>query len=180
MLRKLEEESPQPLTGSSSGQKATASEALRAAKLLLGCYRTGEANDPETFGAAVAAVLSAYPLDVVRYVCDPRTGLPGSSKWMPNPAEVKAACDEQLAWLAKVERFQNWGKPPADQKRITHEEKPRPTREEMLAKYGPNWGLETIDKPRETRAPAPTIEQLRHHYQHYGLGFAPKDTGDAA
>lgn len=122
-----------------------------AAKQLLGCYRTGEANDPETFGAAVAAVLSAFPLEVIRYVCDPRTGLPGTSKWMPNPAEVKAACEDRVRWLAKIDRYQNWGNPAADQKLLAADLKPKPTLDELKAKYGPNWGLSGSDPDSEQR-----------------------------
>jgi hypothetical protein len=44
------------------------------ARLLFGQYRTGEANDPDTYVAAVAAVLSEYPMETIRHVTDPRTG----------------------------------------------------------------------------------------------------------
>lgn len=146
-------------------------EALKAAKQLLDCYRTGEANNPETFGAAIAAVLSDYPLDVVQYVCDPRTGLPSSSTWMPNCAEVKAACNERVAWLHKVERFQNWGKKPLE---IEPPREYRPTREELQAKYGPNWGLTSLDEPVRKLRPAPTADELREHYAKHNLAFQPK------
>jgi hypothetical protein len=105
------------------------SEALKAAKLLLGCYRTGEANDPAIFGAAVAAVLSDYSPEVINYVCDPRTGLPSSSKWMPTAAEVKAACEDRAKWLAKIERFENWGK-----KRASSEQKPTEAARQRVAR----------------------------------------------
>jgi hypothetical protein len=35
-----------------------ASYAAERARLLLGCYRTGDANDPETYVAAITAILS--------------------------------------------------------------------------------------------------------------------------
>jgi hypothetical protein len=60
---------------------------------LLGCYRTGDANDPEVYVAAVFAVLSDYPLDIVTAVTDPRTGIASKLKWLPTIAEVKAACE---------------------------------------------------------------------------------------
>lgn len=63
------------------------------AKLLLGCYRTGDANDPAVYSGAVIAVLSDYPLDVIRAVVDPRTGIPSKSKWLPTVAEIKEACE---------------------------------------------------------------------------------------
>jgi hypothetical protein len=61
---------------------------------LLGCYRTGEANDPEIYLAAVVAVLSDYPIDIVAAVTDPRTGIPAKLKWLPTIAEIKTACED--------------------------------------------------------------------------------------
>lgn len=71
--------------------------AIERARLLFGCYRKGDANDPETYTAAVAAVLAEYENEVIRRVTDPRTGIPRKNKFLPNPAEVSDACDEALA-----------------------------------------------------------------------------------
>lgn len=65
---------------------------LNRTKVLFSCYRKDEAHDPETYCSAVAATLSEFPRQVVEYVTDPRTGLPSSSKFLPNVAEVRAAC----------------------------------------------------------------------------------------
>ena len=73
--------------------------AAQRAKLLFGCYRKGDANDPETYTAAVTAILAEYPKEVIRYVTDPRTGIPRKSKFMPNPAEVSEACDRATEYL---------------------------------------------------------------------------------
>ncbi len=67
-------------------------DAIRYAKILLGSYRSGEANDPEVYTAAVVAVLADYPEEVVRQVCDPRNGLPSKLKWLPALSEIKEAC----------------------------------------------------------------------------------------
>lgn len=53
----------------------------------------GDANDPETYTAAVAAVLAEYPPEVVRLVTDPRTGIARTLKFLPSVAEVAGACD---------------------------------------------------------------------------------------
>jgi len=63
---------------------------------MFGCFRKGDANDPEIYVSAVAAILSEYPDSVIDYVTDPRTGLPRRSKWLPQPSEVADACDEQM------------------------------------------------------------------------------------
>lgn len=78
--------------------------------MLFGCFRKGDANDPEIYTAAVASVLADYEPDVIVRVTDPRTGLPRKTKFLPNPAEVGEACDEALA-AVKAERViakQGW------------------------------------------------------------------------
>jgi hypothetical protein len=64
------------------------------AKLLLGCFRTGDATDPEVYTTAVVAVLADYPDDVIERVIDPRTGLPSRLNWLPTIAEIKSACED--------------------------------------------------------------------------------------
>src|SRR6185312_3504497 len=76
---------------SSSTPNVSPEELTKLARVLLGCYRTGEANDPEIYSGAVIAVLSDYPLEIVKRVVDPRHGLPSKSKWLPTVAEIKEA-----------------------------------------------------------------------------------------
>ena len=66
----------------------------RYAKLLLGCYRTGDATDPEVYAGAVIAVLADYPDDVIERVVDPRNGIPSRMNWLPTVAEIKSACED--------------------------------------------------------------------------------------
>lgn len=77
---------------------------------MFGCYRRDEAADPETYVGAVVMVLSRYEADVIAYVTDPFTGLPGRIPFLPNLYEVKLACEERAAELARTERFRNWGR----------------------------------------------------------------------
>lgn len=83
----------------------TSPEYLRAAKLLLGCSRTGEANDPEVYVSAVIKVLSAYPLDVVQRVVDPLTGLPGQLNWLPTVREIREACEEKDGLQRRIREY---------------------------------------------------------------------------
>jgi len=66
--------------------------ALKATAILLGCYRTGEANDPEVYISTVAAVLMRYPEAVVREATG-IDGLPSKLKWLPTVSEVREECD---------------------------------------------------------------------------------------
>ena len=74
--------------------------AAERTSLLFGCYRKGDANDPETYTLAIAAILADYDREVITRVTDPRTGIPRKLKFMPNPAEVAEACEAEKKLIA--------------------------------------------------------------------------------
>ncbi len=81
--------------------------ALRA-RLLLGCYRRGEANDPDTYVAAIAAVLALFEPEIIREATDPRTGIQTTEKFMafmPNAGEVKSFCEALAGRKDRLERY---------------------------------------------------------------------------
>src|SRR5690242_98923 len=94
--------SPQRLTGSlgklpsSTGRHQVSTEhltyAAERARMLFGCYRKAEANDPDIYVAAIAAILAEYGPEVIRTVTDPREGIARKSKWMPSVAELDEEC----------------------------------------------------------------------------------------
>ena len=97
--------SPQQLTASLNASNEAKKLAAYHAKLILGCYRAGEANDPEVYATAVAAVLSRYPADIGARLSDPKDGTAGKLKWLPTVSEIKAMCDElQAADIAAAKR----------------------------------------------------------------------------
>ncbi len=76
--------------------------------MLFGCYRRGDANDPETYVAAVAAVLAMYDPAIIREVTDPRSGIQTTEKfasWMPNAGELKIHCDGVAAYRERLDRL---------------------------------------------------------------------------
>ena len=73
------------------------------AKILLGCYRTGDANDPETYIAAITAALARYPEQIITSVTHPVSGLPSKTSWLPTIKEVVDACDAEYAPIANNE-----------------------------------------------------------------------------
>jgi hypothetical protein len=81
----------------SAGSPVLTQTATQAAILLLSCYRHGEAANPEIYTDSVISVLSCYSADVIRRVVDPRSGLPSRLKWLPTIAEIKEACDAEMA-----------------------------------------------------------------------------------
>jgi hypothetical protein len=86
---------------SENGQKAweavTEAYATERVGFLLGQYAKARPHEPAIYTAALAAILSEYPKKVVDYVTDPRTGLASTLKWIPEPAEVREACEAQAA-----------------------------------------------------------------------------------
>ena len=54
--------------------------AATRARLLFGCYRKGDANDPERYTAAITAIMAEYEPKVIQRVTDPRTGNPTSAQ----------------------------------------------------------------------------------------------------
>jgi hypothetical protein len=188
--RKMEKPSPESfrlLTISaeklpaSMGHQGRISEyATQRAKLLLGCYRTGDANDPETYVAAIAATLARYSEQIITDVTHPCTGLPSQKSWLPTVKEVFDACETEdnknRQQLARESRIRDQIAAREEDDRLKAQ---KLTYEELRAKYGDNWGIENPDiAKRSPPDPAPNSDQLRHHYQHYGLAFKPKHQED--
>src|SRR6185437_886864 len=86
--------SVEKLPASMARQEAISNYAAARARLLLGCYRTGDANDPETYVAALTAILARYPEEVITAVTHPATGLPSMKSWLPTVKEVTDACND--------------------------------------------------------------------------------------
>lgn len=76
--------------------KASLNIAAEATTRLIGCYPSGKPSDPETYVAAVAAVLSEYPQEIIARVTDPRFGLARRLKFLPAVAEVADACEVEM------------------------------------------------------------------------------------
>jgi hypothetical protein len=83
--------------------------------VLFGSYRRGDANDPDSYVAAIAAVLALYDAELMREVTDPRTGIATTEKFasfMPNAGELKIYCDGVVARRDRLEKLS--ALPPVD------------------------------------------------------------------
>lgn len=170
--------SSQNLPASMARREELTNYAAERAKLLFGCYRTGDANDPETYVAAITAILARFPEEIITQVTHPDTGLPSNGKgWLPTVKEVKDACNEAYEPIVQNELRLKRVKEQIEM-REREERGERPTLEQLKAKYGPNWGIGEEETAKRVSTPAPTIEQLRHHYRHYNLEFKPKNQDD--
>jgi len=133
------------------------------AKILLGCYRTGEANDPETYVAAVTAVLSHFPEEVITAVTHPVTGLPKKSSWLPTIKEVNDACNEAIEPIRQHEARLKRIKEQLEM-REREDRGEKPTLEQLKAKYGPNWGLTPNKTVKKSTFKAPNWDQITATY----------------
>lgn len=96
--------------------------------MLFGSYRRGDANDPDAYVAAIAAVLSIYPTEIIREVTDPRTGIATNEKYMsfmPNAGELKVYCEGVAARRERIERLGSLPAPDPNRARLAPPE-PRP------------------------------------------------------
>lgn len=150
--------------------------AAERARLLLGCYRTGDANDPETYVAAITAILARYPENIITEVTHPATGLPKKKGWLPTVKEVFDACEAAIEFSANHEaRLKRIQEQMEAREREDRGEKP--TLQQLRDKYGPNWGIsppsnfKTPEDKAEESAKAMEREQarVRAEYEHHGL-----------
>jgi hypothetical protein len=107
-------------------------------------------------------------------VTHPVTGLPSKKDWLPTVKEVFTACQEGYAPILENEARLKRIKEQLEM-RERDDRGERPTIAQLKEKYGENWGLGEPEKSLEQKAMAPSLDQLRHHYKHYDLGFKPKD-----
>ena len=108
---------------------------MQRAEILFGCYRKGEANDPKVYVAAVAAVLALYPEETIKFVTDPRTGIPSKINWMPNVGEVRQACEDHYGPIRRaLEREAQGRRQIAERDQFTLTDGlPRKSYEELIA-----------------------------------------------
>jgi len=114
--------------------------------LFFGSFRKADADNAEVFSAGCVRLFADYPPEIVAYVVDPLTGLPGKSEWLPSLRAVKQALDERHDDIARFERLAA-----IEQQQLAERARlnnclgqHRPTYDELRAKHGPNWGLTTV------------------------------------
>lgn len=73
-------------------------QAIELAKKLVGLWPHARPPDPATYAEGMSAVLTQYPLGLVRECVDPRTGLARDREFPPTVAVLVAWLDRRLAW----------------------------------------------------------------------------------
>jgi hypothetical protein len=127
---------------SSGSQNSTsphqAAYASKRAELLFGCYRRGDANDPETYVAAIASVLARYDADLIREVTDPNTGIQTREKFMtfmPNAGELKVHCEAVAAHRDRLQKLGTLPRVDFNQARLP---RPRPAAGDLATVFVPD------------------------------------------
>ena len=168
-------------TSSDSPRLSAAKLALasRCARILFGCYGRNDANDPDVYVTAAAAVLSHFPEDLIIEATSPDQGMQvlQFKKFPPNVGEIRSYCDALLLsprYRARTEALAGFqgktykGTPVQDLRWNGH---PLTSRQiEQL--------LDREAFENEERDPSkPTYEQLQAKYgKTFGLGVTATET----
>jgi hypothetical protein len=134
------EASSQRSTENSPNLRARKKLILQCQRILFSAYRANQYADPDGFMVSLGMVLEQYPDDVIVYITDPRTGVQRGKNWPPTIAEIVTACDDRIAHLKRIERYENWGK--RNSSLLEGQRPENPSYEELIAKFGPNFGLD--------------------------------------
>ncbi|MCU1293067.1 MAG: hypothetical protein JWP08_1917 [Bryobacterales bacterium] len=175
--------SVEKLPASMGRQAKISAYATERARLLLGCYRTGDANDPETYVAAIAAMLAHYPEQIITDVTHPVSGLPAQKSWLPTVKEVRDACEEiverDALHEARQQRIREQLANRAREDADKDDRSQRPSYDALKEKYGAAWG---IGQPHSAAGfktgQAPAVADLRAHYAKHDLQFKPKQAAE--
>ena len=126
------------------------------ARIMLGCYRKGEANDPQTYSTAVAGLLAQYEREVILEVTHPLNGMPSQTDFMPTLKELKGACEREANRLNRIRNAR-----PTTPHRITYvkPDAPRVSHEELMKKHGRFLGR--FERPGDKWNPSIPSESAR-------------------
>jgi hypothetical protein len=120
----------------------------------MGYFPPSAVVDQKIFAAGLVELLSSYPEWLVNAVSNVRSGLPAHFNFMPSIAELRKFCEDLRAADYERRRRLEIQKLPPPMDRSN-----RPTYEELKARYGPNWGIGSMEKPNGDRQPQRTNTQ---------------------
>lgn len=122
--------------------RMTLSESIEAVGRIVSCYPNGGSNADKAYIGALAFALSRYPRVIAERCADPRSGIVTVCKFLPTVPEITEWCDARSKPLwADVLRQRRITAQLAERKQLKRED--RPTYEQLKAKYGENWGIDS-------------------------------------
>jgi len=78
--------------------------AAELSRILVGCFRKSDAEDPDVLVRAYVMVLSDYSEAIARRVTHPSRGLPSRQQWLPSVFELRQACEAEMRPTHEAER----------------------------------------------------------------------------
>ncbi len=126
------------------------------AKMLRGYPNAASAGD--SYIGALAEILCSYPKCIAVLAGDLVKGVPRETKFLPTPADVIGWCERESATLRRFDDIHTREEALASERksrteetaRLEAERAQRPSLDDLKAKYGPNWGLTTLDQATST------------------------------
>jgi hypothetical protein len=131
-------------------------DAAKATDALFRFCTPVDVGEPRAFLAAVIGVFMEYPVEVMEAVADPVRGLPSRVK-RPDLVDIRTACEEAYQPIRRKRKRDEI----AEQRRRAlppPERAPRPTREEIAAKYSDLFRRKDAETGRRVRGFRPFAE----------------------
>jgi hypothetical protein len=129
--------------------RLTLSEAIETVgKMIRGYANAGQAG--RSYIGAIAELLARYPRSIALGSADLATGVPSETRFLPTPADVVAFCERKTAAMRNVvetedreHRLAREALERAEEAKAWEEKrKARPNYSDLIAKHGPNWGIQ--------------------------------------
>jgi hypothetical protein len=149
--------------------------AVDRARLLLGCYRRIDAQDPDTYVTAIAETLTHYDDWIIAQATHPWTGIQRTEKfkaWPPNSGELADFCDDLKKRAARYAYYDTlpkpdvvWHPPATNAPRLPPpiDRSTRPTLEELAARHPDAAWAQNILKGAAASKPLTPQQRLFQH-----------------
>lgn len=133
--------------------RMTLSETVELVGKLLDGFPHGRPPNQTSYIGALAAVLCEYPRTVVVNVGHPTKGVARETKFLPTVSDLVGWCERETTFLrGAVDREDREEALQRERERRRQDDEAqtaaravRPSLDDLRSKYGPNWGLKTID-----------------------------------
>lgn len=136
------------------------SDAVSVVSVMLSGY--ANKNDvSRPYITTLAETLARFPRFIAERAGDPQNGVPGTTKFLPTPADIVKWCEREVEWAASVvardDREIKFRKEMAEAEaaalRLAEKRKLRPTFAELREKHGETWGIQVArEEAREVAA----------------------------
>lgn len=133
--------------------------------ILLGSYPSPNLQDPEIYMASVVSLLVGYPLWAGEAGVKKVTR---TCKFVPCIAEIVPVLDEEVRVARRIQDMEYSAKRQLEAREAPRIEgppkPPKPTYEELKARYGPTWGIEDPSRKAREMTREQALTKLRAEF----------------